>query len=228
MWSDSHKGQNEWKALRIHGKPLYENGKLVEWVGVSLDVTRAEQAEAELLQQQKTLLASQERLTLALQASSMGVWEFDILTGKASWSPEVNCILGVDLGSKAYPIHAQVVHPEDLERVSASFQQALKVEQIFKIECRIIRDDGRTRWIRILGRTIFDGDCSDPLHFFDHPTRMIGTVQDITTQKHADDCLKMQNQICIKSLPIYRSSKYSMESLRYWRPASRTRSDRLC
>ena len=64
-------------------------GRALKMMGTHVDIT--ERKAAEHAQRE-----SEERLKLALDASLMGVWEWDVPTGAVYWSPECCGILGVE------------------------------------------------------------------------------------------------------------------------------------
>ena len=77
----------------------------------------------------------------------------------------------------------EAVHPADLETVKEAL--SLRKTQGHSIEYRIIRPDGKIRWIRDFGFAIYDAGGN--------PCRSAGIAEDITERKHAKDAV-MQSE----------------------------------
>jgi len=138
---------------------------------VVVDITAAEQARLALREREA-------HLSLALTASSMGIWEWECNTGDVYWSPECVSIFGIDSICPAFETVAQLLHPEDAPRVRSLVSQALAEAKEQTVECRIVRPNGEVIWILARGRVHLDKDGE--------PLRLIGVVQDITDRKRAE------------------------------------------
>lgn len=149
-----------------------EAGELIGAVTINYDLTQHKRDEEALRQ-------SEARLNLALTASQMGVWEWDIATNAVFWSPQCSKIAGVERLAGGLETFFQALHPEDAARVMAAANQALAERTVFTAEFRFIRPDGEVRWLSNLGQGVYD-ENGDPL-------RLIGTVQDITERKRAEE-----------------------------------------
>jgi len=129
---------------------------------------------------QDTLVRSEERLNMALDVAQMGTWDLDVSTGTAWRSALHDKIFGYDSHQTEWSYERFLEHvvPEDRERVRRStFESA--TPGLIKFECRIIRANDQTqRWVSIQGMVH---------HFQDgKPSRMMGTVIDITESKLAE------------------------------------------
>jgi PAS domain S-box-containing protein len=144
-------------------------------ISVVRDITERKRAEANLRE-------SEERLNLALAASRMGVWEWDVRTDAVFWSPECYDILGVKGIEATIESFMNLVHPEDLARIMAAANQALVERKDYQQAFRIIHPSGAVRWVNNLGRAEYD-ENGDAL-------RLVGIVQDITERKKAEDELR--------------------------------------
>lgn len=138
---------------------------------VVVDVTSVEQARL-------ALRARETHLNLALTASSIGVWEWEIDTADVYWSPECVKIFGIDRLCPTLDTVAQRLHPEDAPQVRALVVQALAEREERTVECRIIRPNAEVIWILARGQVHSNKDGK--------PLRMIGIVQDITDRKRAE------------------------------------------
>ena len=130
--------------------------------------------------------ATQERLQLAIDATGIGIWDVDVLTGHRTWSPEMRAILGVGPHQPADPAYfSSLIHPDERDRVNAAYAEAYRADNggAYRIEFRIRRaNDGCERWVLVTGRVAFDASG--------RPVRAIGTVLDITDRKQAEASLR--------------------------------------
>ena len=170
-----------WNELKI--SPVRDaSGMVTNFIGVQTDITSRVQSEAALKE-------SETRLRLALNAANMGVWDWDISTGKVTWSAEVESIFGLSPGSFAgtYEAYIKCIHAEDCYRVTQELTRVVEVGGDFKIEHRIRRPDGTIRWVASRG-AILGGETGVGV-------RMTGAFMDISDRKQAETALQQQLQI---------------------------------
>ncbi|NEP01055.1 MAG: PAS domain-containing protein [Symploca sp. SIO2E9] len=137
--------------------------------------------------QLKILDFSEEQLSLALEAASIVFWDWNLQTGKASWSSNFMKVYGlkVDSNEKSYQKFLSTVHPEDLQLIEQDSQNSLQTKGDSKIEFRIILPDGSIRWIRSQYKFFYDHDGN--------PIRKTGIDIDITEHKLAE--IKLQEAL---------------------------------
>jgi diguanylate cyclase (GGDEF)-like protein/PAS domain S-box-containing protein len=121
-----------------------------------------------------------EHLAEAQQLAQIGSWELDFASGRIAWSDQTYRIFGLPIGSTPLTreqIQTQIVHPADRQRIAATWAEELKAGAYLK-EYRIVVQ-GKTRWVRSRARIEFSpsGD----------PQTALGTVQDITREKLAEE-----------------------------------------
>ncbi|HEX8156052.1 MAG TPA: PAS domain S-box protein [Solirubrobacteraceae bacterium] len=134
----------------------------------------ARKAAEELLERQRRQLVD------AQSVAGFGSWEWDIAAGTIDWSPELCRIYGVEPGvQRSFEEFLAFIHPDDRARVQAVVERAYESHERFAFEHRVVRRDGAIRIHRGRGEVI-DDDAGRPL-------RMLGTGQDITDQRAADD-----------------------------------------
>jgi len=131
------------------------------------------------------------RLRLALDAAEIGVWEYDLPSGKLTWDKRVREVAESDPDIEpTWEGHfLPALHPDDRGAVVAAFQSL--VEQgdgaSLSVECRIIgRRSHRTVWAALEGRALHADDGGG--------LRIIGTARDITAQKDATEALRQSNE----------------------------------
>jgi PAS domain S-box-containing protein len=120
----------------------------------------------------------------------VGSWEVALVdsgdgpAGTTRWSDEAYRIFGYEPGAfqASHDVFFELIHPEDRERVRANKPVKLQRAQPFENEFRIVRPDGSVRHIQTW--TDFERDAAGV------PVRMIGTCQDITERKHAEQELR--------------------------------------
>jgi PAS domain S-box-containing protein len=185
-------GTFEYRVRRLDGKyrwmlaravPLLnEDGKVQEWVGTVTDIHDQRQAEMKLR-------SSEERLRLAIETTALGIWDQDLVTGRRQWMPEARQILGLapDVAITRDAI-LNCVHPDDRDRMENTFYDDEPGSDLtYSGSFRVVRaDTGEERWVTAIGRTLVDEDG--------RPVRKIGTVQDITERKLAENALRSSEE----------------------------------
>jgi two-component system CheB/CheR fusion protein len=141
------------------------------------NITERERAEA-------TLRENEERLRLALEAGQVGTWDWDVVGNRVTWSETIYRFHGLKPGEFGGRVEdfADIVHPEDRERVNAAISAALEGKESYSIEMRVVWPDGTVRWIATNGNVIFDPEGQ--------PVRMLGATVDITDSKLAEEALR--------------------------------------
>lgn len=161
-------------------------------VGRGLDLT-LERLNSELKERstaQNKLQQSESRLSLALDAACTGIWEWSPGTGAFTGTPHAHAIFGVapgDFGG-TYADYLRLVHPDDAERVAQFNQRVLAGGmQGLALDYRLIRPDGAARWVEGRG-TLQPGEDGNP-------TRVIGTIVDITERKATELLLERERKL---------------------------------
>ena len=149
------------------GAPLY-------YIAQVEDVTERKRDEA-------ALRDSEQRLNLALESTQMGIWDLDLSNDTAVRSLRHDQIFGYRALLPRWGVAIFMTHviPEDREGVKRRFEEAF-ASDAFTVECRIQWPDKSIHWISAKGRVV----TRDPSGA---PTRMLGTVADITEQKQLEE-----------------------------------------
>ena len=136
---------------------------------------------------EETLHKSEERQRLVLQASSMGTFEVDLLTGEGQWNATEFELLGIKPGAATAGPETlfRFVHPDDVGRLRDQWEEATRTGTL-DTEFRIVRADGRECWVAGKGRFFFEGkqDRRDPGDR-GKALRFMGVTFDITEHKKA-------------------------------------------
>jgi PAS domain S-box-containing protein len=134
------------------------------------------------------LRLSERRLTLALDAAQMGLWDLDLLTDESHRTLRHDQIFGYETLQPAWGREVFLPHlyPDDREVEQAAFDRAFASGD-FAMEVRIVRhDDHAIRWIATRGRLVRDERGE--------PVRLMGSVMDVTERKEAEQRLQERTQ----------------------------------
>jgi PAS domain S-box-containing protein len=128
---------------------------------------------------------NEERLTLALNAASMGTWDWQVGDDKLVCSENAKRVLDVYGEDSTIDSLLKLVHPEDKASVENAVSNALYAGMPFEQEFRLLQN-GHTRWILGIGSVLYDDNGS--------PTRMLGIGLDLTERKRAEQALAETNE----------------------------------
>ena len=184
--TDDYRNEHRLLCKDGHYKWILDRGKMIEWneegkptrfIGTHVDITEHKRAEA-------ALIKSEASLNEAQKMAHIGNWEWDILSNELYWSDEIYRIFGLtpqEFGA-TYEAFLNFVHPDDRECVTKLVNKALSEKIPYSIEHRIVLPNGLGRIVQEQGKVTFD-DKSQPI-------RMLGTVQDITERKQAEEKIR--------------------------------------
>lgn len=135
----------------------------------------------ELKQASAALQESENRLRLAVEATGIGIWDFNPSTGALRWDEQCRSLLGVSPDAPVnYEVFLARVDPEDRERVKRAVEIALDPASggELEIEYRTAASGpGPERWIAAWARVFFDEGKA---------IRIVGTVLDVTERKRTE------------------------------------------
>lgn len=158
-------------------------------LSLGIDVTSRVRATQEADRQMQENAIASERLALAVEATELGLWEWDAKTDILYWSDRLREIFGVGSDQPlTYESWASSLHPEDRDRVIEKVASLMDPTSDGKLqsEHRIIRPDGETRWISSSGRVLYenvDGEL--------RASRLLGTILDITERRASEDARRL-------------------------------------
>ena len=125
---------------------------------------------------------SNERLSIAMEASGDGLWDWDIHGQQTYFNPNYYTMLGYAPNEfpASYDNFLQRIHPEDRAVVEQAVNKHLSGESpTFEVEFRFPHKDGRITWILSRGKIVSCDAKGKQL-------RMIGTHTDITERKSSE------------------------------------------
>ncbi|MEG3890366.1 diguanylate cyclase [Microcoleus sp. Z1_A1] len=141
------------------------------------DITDRQQTETDL---QK----SETRLSEAQRVAHIGNWEWDVSTGKITWSPELFEILGRSraLGEPTYEENLRLYHPESAKQLHLVVQRALSHGEPYLLRLRVVGPNGSIRHTEARGQVQLNAEGK--------VIRLFGTSQDITDLVQAETELR--------------------------------------
>jgi len=140
----------------------------------------------------KELSKSEELLSLALNASNSGIWDWDLKTGRVYFNDNYFLLAGYDPHEfpHAYEEWEKRVHPDDLGRVTEAVRAYLGGEsKTYCVEFRFKAKSGLWMWILSQGK-LFEKDKQGK------PVRFTGTHTDVTDRKRAEqERIRLEQQL---------------------------------
>jgi PAS domain S-box-containing protein len=120
-----------------------------------------------------------QRLGLAIEAGRMGIWHWDLASGRVGWSETMEAIVGLAPGTfdGSYETYQGFLHPDDQPAIEASVQRAVEDGTPHHVLHRFIHSDGSVRWMEGTGRVTRDAEG--------RPLAMIGVATDVTEREAA-------------------------------------------
>jgi signal transduction histidine kinase/CheY-like chemotaxis protein len=164
------RGAQRWIASQ--SLPARDEQGRITWTGQFVDYTREKEREQAEYRAQKLLKAAQEQ-------AQLGCWDFELATGKITWTQEVYQIHGVDPaeGEPNFEKLGTLYHPEDFKILAAAVQNAITTGEGYRFDLRILKvDTGEVRHVDATGGVLLN-PLSGQVEF------LFGTLVDITERK---------------------------------------------
>jgi PAS domain S-box-containing protein len=187
---------SSWRWIAMRGKcfadPSAPDRPAVRCLGTLHDVTDRRDAE-------HALAEAAERLRLALEATDLGMWDYDFASDTAVCSDRIYAIAGLEPNSRInHAAWLALVLPDDVPMLiehtcaaAAAGGPGAEADQQGRldIEYRLRRaSDGAIRWVALTGRVAFAGDHPPK------PVRATGTLRDVTRRRESVEQLRHSEQ----------------------------------
>jgi PAS domain S-box-containing protein len=176
-------GSEYWNDLLI--SPICNSkGELTHSIGVIRDITSRKRSDEQLQR-------NDQRLTFAMKASNMGLWDWDFQSNNVYFSREWKSQLGYaddEIENRRGEWESRL-HPDDRPIAIERLEQYLTGKLAsYNAEFRLRHKDGSWRWVNALGEVLRDKNGNQ--------TRMIGCHIDITERKLAVESLQLM-KFCV-------------------------------
>lgn len=162
--------------------PIYEDkGSLLGVLGIGRDITERRRNE-EALQYYIFLMKEMGK------AAKIGGWEFDVATGKETWTEEVACIHEVD---PREPNHAEIgmrsYSDASKGKITKAMQCAVESGAPYVLELELVTAKGNHKWVKTICYPVIEND---------KVVKLRGSFQDVTERKKAEgEREKLQMQL---------------------------------
>jgi len=142
--------------------------------------SKLSESRASLEKTVRELQESEERYELAVTGSSAGLWDWDLRTDKVYYSDRLKKLLDYAPDELLDTIDEfwGRLHPDDYEAARLAVDQHLEERVPYVVDFRLQTKSGEYRWFHARGQALWDETGQ--------PTRMSGSITDITSRKKAE------------------------------------------
>ncbi|MGY6217041.1 PAS domain-containing protein [Methylolobus aquaticus] len=160
---------------------------------------------SEIHESRRALADSEQQLRLALEASGMGCFDWDLETGSVTWNRQHEALWGFQPGETtgAYADFSRRVHPDDLPEVEAALARSRDDRVPYCREFRVVWPDGSTHWMGGRGEFVYQEDG--------RALRMRGTVVEVTQRKQTDAALQTTRELLARIIESAPSAVFAMD-----------------
>ncbi len=118
-----------------------------------------------------------DRLRLAMEASTSVAWDFEVKSGQNVWFGDLQAFFGIssDVYATTREEFFRHVHQDDRTKVSEAVADARQNKKLYAAEFRVVQPDGTVRWLAARGKFYYARNGN--------PERMLGVSVDITERK---------------------------------------------
>lgn len=146
-----------------------KSGRVYAVGGISTDITEKKETE--------------ERLNLALSASGMGTFFWEMGPDLHEWSEQTRALYGLGKDTPiSFDLINNLIHPDDREDAKRISEESILEGKDYYVEYRVVLPNGSYRWIALRARPFLDS--------FGKPMQLMGVCWDISKFKENEQQLK--------------------------------------
>lgn len=183
LWDIEHRFRGvdgNWHPILARGVPVRdENGEILCWAGINLDISRQKKVEAELRE-------SEERFRALADSAPVIIWVNGQDGGCEFVNKEYLKFFGKTLEEVMGFGWRVALHPDDEEAYLSAYREAVSAREPFRAQVRVRRADGQYRWLDSYALPRFSPG-GEYLGY-------IGTSPDITEIKEASEALRQSEE----------------------------------
>ena len=186
-------GKPKWFSARARVVTRDSDGAPLRVIGVLRDISRRKQGQADAREVEK-------RWERAVRGTSDGLYDWDLLTGHVWYASRFREIIGYreENFPDTFSAFQEILHDEDRQLVLGKIRAHLENRSLLDVRCRINVASGGVIWCRLRGRS--ERDAAG------RPTRLSGSISDITAQIQAEEALSRSQDFygtILDSLPLF-------------------------
>lgn len=170
-----------WFELSV--SPIHDKSHTSKrFIILARDITERKLAE-------EKVIASEYLLNQTQKIAHLGSYVLDFKTGSWTSSTELNSIFGIDATTeKNIELWVSILHPEwRTIMIDYLYKEVIGNRTNFNKEYKIIKSDSKEElWVHGMGEITFNEEG--------HPLHLIGSIQDITERKQAEENLKFSSE----------------------------------
>ena len=174
-------GEYRWVMCRC-SPILNQEGEVVRWYGVNLDIEELKRTEGALVASEGALRQSERALSLTISTIPAMVWSTKPDGKLDSWNQPFLDYAGVAFEEIEGDGFYRLFHPDDLERLRATWNEVVSSKRPKETEGRMRDRHGEYRWFALRQNPLLDADGN--------VLKWYGIVVDIEDRKRAEEALQ--------------------------------------
>ena len=164
-------------ALRTEVAERQKVQSALEQANQELELRVAERTAA-LTLAHRGVRENEERLRMAVEVAQIAAWEWDVHSGRMTWSTDPETLFGFPCGAFGADLRIfRALHPDDADRVTAAIDDGM-TNGTYECQYRVVRPDGVVVWITERGRVLYRDDGQ--------VEKIVGVSRDVSEQRRAE------------------------------------------
>lgn len=172
----------EWRWMRSRAVARRdESGAIIRWYGSTEDIHESRAAQEELRR-------TRDSFGLAMKGAKLGWWARDLITNEVVWSPELEELFGLTVGTfkGTRKEFLDFILEDDRPMFTEAVNEALGRGGDYAVEFRFRRPDGTVGWMEGRGKAVYDEDG--------RPIKSHGVGMDVTERRAASEAQRQSEE----------------------------------